>query len=78
MRTVLNLLSTQIGQAPRPDFNPEVLWIVFGAVIGAAIVGVTVFMAVRIIREKRADKFAERKVIEERNRARATENEKEA
>ena len=65
-----------IGPGPFPDvprvprFNPtEITFLVIGCIIGAAILAATVFFAVRIIREKRADRIAAKTVTERRNRA---------
>ena len=44
-------------------YNP---YFIFALILGVAVLALTVFMAVRIIREKREDKNAERAVAEEK------------
>jgi len=44
--------------------HTDVIWFVLGIIFAVAIFGSTIFFAVKIIREKRADKRAERKLID--------------
>lgn len=44
------------------------VWLIIAIVIGAAVLALTVFMAVRMIREKSADRRAEQAVLAEKRR----------
>ena len=67
--------NTEPGLGGDPGASCELLWLppifyngyfIFALLLGVAVLALTVFMAVRIIREKRADKQAERKMAEEK------------